>query len=198
MNGKIWVFADEEIDVDIVMDMEQQMTLKLFYRNLNKELYVTLVYAKYDATERIKLWDFMYHLSLDMESPWLVGGDFNVILSEEEKYKTLPVYLIEIEDFAYCVDICALYDLGFKGILHTWWNVRFDIDCICKTLDRFFENQQFLDLSPILKVEHLIKYGSDHTPLLLSCNITVQVKKPFKLLNFWTKHETFLKVVKEN
>ncbi|XP_070045091.1 uncharacterized protein [Nicotiana tomentosiformis] len=199
MNGKIWAFVDEYIDVDILMNMEQQMTLKLFHRNLSKELYVTLVYAKYDIIERIELWDSMYHLASYMESPWLVGGDFNVILSGEEKYGPLLVYLSEVEDFAHCVDTCALYDLGFKGSLYTWWNGRSNIDCIFKRLNRFFANQHFLDLFPTLKVEHMIKYGSYHAPLLLSCNIdTVQVKKPFKFLNFWTKHETFLKVVKEN
>nr|XP_016462863.1 PREDICTED: uncharacterized protein LOC107785951 [Nicotiana tabacum] len=199
MNGKIWAFVDEDIDVDIVMNMEQQMTLKLFHRNLNKELYVTLVYAKCDATERIELWNSMYHLASDMKSPWLVGGDFNVILLEEEKYRGLHVYLSEVEDFSHFVDTCALYDLGFKGILYTWWNGRSDIDCIFKRLDRYFANQQFLDLFPALEVQHLIKYGSDHAPLLLSCNNdTVHIKKPFKFLNFWAKHETFQKMVKEN
>ncbi|XP_075095066.1 uncharacterized protein LOC142173384 [Nicotiana tabacum] len=138
MNGKILSFVDEEIDVDIVMDMEQQMALKLFYWNLNKELYVTLVYVKCDAIERIKLWDSIYHLASDMESTWLVGGDFNVILSEEEKYGGLPLYLSTVEDFAHCVDTCALYYLGFKGSLYTWLNRRLDIDCIFKRLDRFF------------------------------------------------------------
>ncbi|XP_075103588.1 uncharacterized protein LOC142178159 [Nicotiana tabacum] len=134
-----------------------------------------------------------------MESPWLVGRDFNVILFEEEKYGVLLVYLTEVEDFAHCVDTCALYDLGFKGSMYIWWNGRFDIDCIFKRLDRFLENQQFFDLFRALEVVHLIKYGSDHAPLLLSCNIdTVQIKKPFKFLNFWTNHESFLNLVKEN
>ncbi|XP_070032835.1 uncharacterized protein [Nicotiana tomentosiformis] len=134
-----------------------------------------------------------------MEAPWLVGGVLNVILSDEEKYGGPLVYPSEVEDFAHCVDICALYDLGFKGSLYTWWNGRSDIDSIFKRLDRFYKNQQFLDLFPSLEVEHLIKYSSDHAPLMLSCNIdTVQVKKKFKFLNFWTNNESFLKVVKEN
>ncbi|XP_070048900.1 uncharacterized protein [Nicotiana tomentosiformis] len=140
------------------------MTLKLIHRNLNKEIYVTLVYDKCDAIERIELWDSMYHLDSDMESPWLIGGDFNVILYEKEKYGGCPVYLSEVEDFAHYIDTCALCDLGFKE-----------------------------------KVEHLIKYGSDHAPLLLSCNIdTMQVKKPFTFLNFWAKYESFLNVIKQN
>ncbi|XP_019258031.1 PREDICTED: uncharacterized protein LOC109236321 [Nicotiana attenuata] len=161
MNGKIWAFVDEDIDVHIVMNMEQKMTLKFFHRNLNKEIYVTLVYAKCDAIERIELCDSMYHLASDMESPWLVGGDFNVILSEEEKYGGRPLYLSEVEDFAHCVDTCASYDLGFKGSLYTWWNGRLDINCIFKRLDRFSANQKFLDLFPSLEVEHCTQLKSE-------------------------------------
>lgn len=90
------------------------MTLRLFHRNLSMEIIITLVYAKCDAIERIELWASMYYLASDMESPWLVGGYFNIILSGEEKYGRRPVYPSEVEDFAHCVDTCALYDLGFK------------------------------------------------------------------------------------
>ncbi|XP_070032400.1 uncharacterized protein [Nicotiana tomentosiformis] len=152
LNGKIWAFVDEDIDVDILMDMEQQLTLKLLLRSLGKELVVTLVYVKCNAVERIELWDYMYHLASDMESPCLVGGDFNVILYEEEKYGGLPVYLSEVQDFGHCVDTCALYDRGFKGSLYTWWDGRSDDDCIFKKLDRFLTNQQFQDLFPALEV----------------------------------------------
>ncbi|XP_075081845.1 uncharacterized protein LOC142166443 [Nicotiana tabacum] len=197
INGKIWAFIDEDIDVEIITDMEQQMTLTSFHKNLGKELIVTLVYAKCDAVERIELWDSMYYLASDMESPWLVGGDFNIILSEEEKYGGLPIYLREVANFAHCIDTCALYDLGCKESLYTWWNGRSDMDCIFKRLDIYLANQQFQDMFPALEVEYLIKYGSDHASLVLYCNADiVQVKKPFKLLNFWKKRDTFLRVVK--
>lgn len=55
MTVKIWALIDEDVDMDIMMDMEQQMTLKLFHRNLNKELFITLVYAKCDVLEIIEL-----------------------------------------------------------------------------------------------------------------------------------------------
>ncbi|XP_075083580.1 uncharacterized protein LOC142167314 [Nicotiana tabacum] len=126
----------------------------------------------------------LYHLTSDIEPPWLVRGDYNIILTEEEKYGGLPVYLSEVENFAHCVDTCALYDLGFKGSLYIWWNGRCDDACIFKKLDIFLANQQFQDLFAALEVEHLIKYSFDHAPILLSYNVNiVQVKKPFKFLN---------------
>lgn len=108
---------------------------------MDKQSIVTLVYAKCDAIERIEIWDFLYHLASDMELPWLVTVDFNIILSKEEKYEGLTVYLSEVHDFAHCINTCALYDLGFKGSLYTWWNGRSDDACILKRLDRYLANQ---------------------------------------------------------
>lgn len=86
VSGKIFSFVDENIDVDILIDIEQQLTRKLFQRNLGKDVVVTFIYAMCDAVEGIELWETLYHLASNMELPWLVGGDFNVILIEEEKY----------------------------------------------------------------------------------------------------------------
>lgn len=45
----------------------------------------------------------------------------------------------------------------------------------------------------------LIQIGSDHCPLLITYNPnTVQIKKCFRFLNLWTKHESFKSVVEEN
>lgn len=80
----------------------------------------------------------------------------------------MPVYINEVADFVHCIDTCALYNLGFKGSLNTWWNGRSDDACIFKRLDRYLANQQFQGMFPALEVEHLIKYGSDHAPVVLS------------------------------
>ncbi|KAG5611762.1 hypothetical protein H5410_023043 [Solanum commersonii] len=78
--------------------------------------------------------------------PWLVGGDFNVILGEDEKIGGLPVYIQEYEDFAFCVNSCGLFDINFSGSPFTWWNGRVDEECIFKRLDRILINQELRDL----------------------------------------------------
>ncbi|XP_070045606.1 uncharacterized protein [Nicotiana tomentosiformis] len=149
--------------------------------------------------ERLELWDNLYYLALDMELPWMVGGDFNVILSEEEKIRGQPVYPPEYEDFAFCVNSCGLFDTGYKGSPFTWWNGRSNSECIFKRLDQIFVNQQFNSLFPTIEVEHLIRIGSNHTPLLMNCGEdSMHFVKPFKFLNFWTTHDSFKEVVQQN
>lgn len=79
VSNKIWAFVDDDHDVDVIIDMEQQLTLKLTNMDTYKSVMVTLVYAKCDATRRIEVWDYLYNLARDMSPPWLVGGDFIVI-----------------------------------------------------------------------------------------------------------------------
>ncbi|KAG5585650.1 hypothetical protein H5410_046084 [Solanum commersonii] len=73
--------------------------------------------------------------------PWMVGGDFNVIMGEEEKIGGFPIYLHEYEDFSFYINSCELNDLHFSGSPFTWWNGRADEDYIFKRFDRVVASQ---------------------------------------------------------
>ncbi|XP_060211843.1 uncharacterized protein LOC132639414 [Lycium barbarum] len=123
-NGKIWFFVEHNVDVKVLLDTEQSFTVKLQFQDFNKDMVVTMVYAKCSELERMQLWDSLYLLASNMTSPWLVGGDFNVILNEEEKIGGLPVLPQEYEDFAFCLNSCELHEMPFKGSPFTWCNCR--------------------------------------------------------------------------
>ncbi|XP_070011257.1 uncharacterized protein [Nicotiana sylvestris] len=126
VSNKIWVFVDEDHGVDIIINMDQQMTLKITNMDSGRSLIVTFVYAKCDSTERIELWDSLYALARDMDLPWLVGGDFNVIWDEEEKFGGRPIHMNE-------------------------WNGRGEDDCIFKRLDRILANAEFQQMFAALE-----------------------------------------------
>ncbi|XP_070004780.1 uncharacterized protein [Nicotiana sylvestris] len=160
---------------------------------------MTFVYAKCSALERLELWDHLYYLASDMKLPWLVEGGFNVILHEDEKIGGLPVHPPEYEDFAFCVNSYGLFEQGYKGSPFIWWNGRSNAACIFKRLDRIFVNLQFHNWLPTIEVEHLIRTGSDHAQLLMTCEEkTTNFVKPFRFFNFWIKHDTFMDVVRQN
>ncbi|XP_060177821.1 uncharacterized protein LOC132607756 [Lycium barbarum] len=158
-NGKICFFVNDNIDMEILEDTAHQVTLKLHFQELDKTMIVTLVYEKCDALERLSLWDIMYCLADGMTTPWLIGGDFNVILNEEEKIGGLPVLPQEYEDFAFCINSCKLAEISFKGNPFTWLNGKADQECIFKRLDRILSNEQFQDWFGHLEVDHLSRTG---------------------------------------
>ncbi|XP_070005670.1 uncharacterized protein [Nicotiana sylvestris] len=138
-------------------------------------------------------------MASDMNVPWLIGGNFNVIWDEEEKFGGLPVSLNEVDDFRHCMNTCNLFDMGFNGSIYTWWNGRADEECIFKRLDRCFANFEFQKMMSGMEITHFSKIGSDHSPMLLSYNPdATPIKKSFRFLNFWVKHESFKQVVQEN
>ncbi|XP_060170676.1 uncharacterized protein LOC132601612 [Lycium barbarum] len=148
-------------------DTEQLLSCRFTHLGDGQELVLTVVYASTDRSGRIALWEDLYDMSSHITIPWLVGGDFNVITDDIEKFGGLPVQFAETEDFRQCIDICQLMDLGFTGSMFTWWNGRSDEACIFKRLDRCLGNQALQNCFPNLEVEHLIKQGSDHSPLLV-------------------------------
>lgn len=129
----------------------------------------------------------------------MIDGDFNFILDASEILGGLPVTNNEIVNFAQCVNNCVLTELKFSGSKFTWWNGRIEEKCIFKRLDRVFGNIEFMHQFPTSEIQHLIREGSDHCPLLVSCNSNQErFSKPFRFLNFWVKNENFLKVVKKD
>lgn len=44
---------------------------------------------------------------------------------------------------------------------------RIDEECIFKKLDRVLCNEQLQNVFLVMEIEHMIRNGSDHTPLLI-------------------------------
>ncbi|KAH0721346.1 hypothetical protein KY290_006336 [Solanum tuberosum] len=141
-------------DANIILDTMQQITIKFKIRD--NFFLITAVYARCTALERLELWEELEDLAGREHCPWVVGGDFNVILSEEEKLGGLQ-------------------------------------------LDRILVNQEFMDIFPSSEVHHLIRHRSDHAPLHMTCNsVEGHTLKPFRFLNFWSKHKYFKKIAEDN
>ena len=51
----------------------------------------------------------------------MVGGDFNVILSDEEKIGGLHVYPHEYEDLSCCINSFNLTYIKYTSNPITWW-----------------------------------------------------------------------------
>lgn len=144
------------------------------------------------------MWDELQSLPSN-GIPWIFGGDFNVILSEDEKLGGLPFEQQEVVDFALFISSWSLMDLTFNGSIFTWWNGRIEEECIFKRLDRVLVNNESMGVFTSYEVHHLIRNGSDHASLQLTCNSDEMLgRKPYKFLNFWTKHKQFKDVVNQH
>lgn len=83
--------------------------------------------------ERLELWDEMKGVVDRKLCPWVVRGDFNVILNEKEKLKGLSFTQNEAIDFTSFIRSCAsakVQIVGSKGLkrslkdLTRSWSIR--------------------------------------------------------------------------
>ncbi|KAG5599048.1 hypothetical protein H5410_030418 [Solanum commersonii] len=108
------------------------------FSKYNKSFLISTMYARCNTLDRLELWEELENIGEGGIVPWIIGGDFNVILNEEEKLGGLSFTQNEAIDFALFINNC--------------WT------------------------------------GSDAEPVI----------KPFRFLNFWTKHHQFKEIISQN
>uniref|UniRef100_A0A803PRV4 CCHC-type domain-containing protein n=1 Tax=Cannabis sativa TaxID=3483 RepID=A0A803PRV4_CANSA len=123
-------------------------------------------YGDPDPSQRFHSWKLLKRISRMYSGPWVVGGDFNEIVSQREKKGGLPKPNYLIHNFRKALDSCHLQEVGYEGSDYTWCNGRKN-DLIFERLDRVCGNSDWFDMFALMKVCHLDRTNSDHCPLLL-------------------------------
>ena len=83
---------------------------------------LTTVYASPNFNKRKFFWNYLQNLANVVSLPWVLLGDFNDMISDDEKMEGLPVNRNRISAFRNCMDKCGLIDIGFEGPYFTWTN----------------------------------------------------------------------------
>ena len=84
----------------------------------------TVVYASPIYTKRQVLWENLSKTADLHNKPWIVAGDFNEPLADEDKFGGRPVSINRSLLFKECLDKCNMVDMGFNGSKFTWTNRR--------------------------------------------------------------------------
>lgn len=198
LSGSIWVFYQHPWVCSILGESRQHLSLRVQHNFLPSSVCMSFLHASCTADDRVHLWEALL-VDKPPSDPWLIGGDFNVILDSEEKRGGRPFVASEAEDLLLFMTQAEVFDAGFSGSRFTWCNNREGRARIWKKLDRVLLNHSFLQLNLNLSVQHLTRDPSDHAPLLLSAATRLDNRpRPFRFLNVWTTHHGFLQVVRDS
>jgi hypothetical protein len=88
------------------------------------------------------------------------------------------------------IDEAELRELNRGGSRYTWTNKQ--LHPIQSVLDRVFVNNSWEDMFPLVRVQAMVRIGSDHNPLLV--NSGPPERKPphyFRFEPYWILHEDF-------
>ncbi|KAL2926933.1 Phosphoglycerate kinase [Bienertia sinuspersici] len=139
------------------------------------------IYGWPEAMNKYKTWELMSSLKANCSTPYIMFGDFNEILSNNEKEGGAVRSERCIDAFRSVVDECELQDLGYKGSCFTWQRRR-----TAETMirDRFLAKKRWLALFPNYEVRHFPIYKSDHAPIMLIVDRRKEEKWRGKLFKF--------------
>ncbi|XP_075644989.1 uncharacterized protein LOC142615978 [Castanea sativa] len=138
---------------------------------------ITGFYGHPETHHRNESWNFPDALNQQFSLPWLCFGDFNEILSIQEKKGGPPRPQNQMENFRSVINRCGLKYMGYRGVDFTWCN-----------------QQEGEDM-----VHHLIDTTSDHGPLLLFEPGSMRRRKNYRFHfeAMWTTRADCKEVIKE-
>lgn len=194
-NAKIWLFWNNCLDVQILQRNEQFITIQL-QNGGGGEFIITFVYASCDRSVRRTLYQELQQFGGYLQKPWMLGGDFNAILSPEEKKGGTMGFINSLIEFQEFVARAGLLDAGYSGNPFTWTNNQKGARNVKARLDRILHNDKWVEEFPTFTVQHLIREPSDHCPLIVKQhNLSAGIGR-FVIQNMWFEDDSFHDLVR--
>ncbi|XP_060973975.1 uncharacterized protein LOC133039163 [Cannabis sativa] len=123
--------------------------------------------------------------------PWLTMGDFNEILSNNDKSGGGLRRESQMEAFRSTLDKCFLQEVPYIGDPFTWIKNRTAVHTLKERLDWCFVNNHWLSFFLAPTVEHLDYYHSDHRAIaaVFSCatlpDTSAKSRSRFRFEKLW-------------
>ncbi|KAE8668460.1 hypothetical protein F3Y22_tig00112319pilonHSYRG00128 [Hibiscus syriacus] len=148
----------------------------------------TSVYASPQASKRRFLWNQLVRLNPGNTVPWLLRGDFNVILKPDEGTGCSHRHTNGSHLFTDFLSSMGLWDISFRGPTFTWSRGN-----LHQRLDRCVANARWKYSFMSAHVTLLDGLGLNHRPLLVSLHeeFNHHINRSFRFINAWQSHPNF-------
>jgi mannosylglycoprotein endo-beta-mannosidase len=156
--------------------------------------WITVVYGPQDDADKIQFLQELTERRSLCSGPWILLGDFNLILRASEKNNE-NINRPMMNRFRHFVGNLELKELYMHGRLFTWSSER--ENPTLSRIDRALVSVDWDLNNPDSFLQALSSNVSDHAPLHLSLNGACRPKRRFRFELFWTRLEGFEDAVKE-
>uniref|UniRef100_A0A803PZC4 Endonuclease/exonuclease/phosphatase domain-containing protein n=1 Tax=Cannabis sativa TaxID=3483 RepID=A0A803PZC4_CANSA len=131
--------------------------------NAGQQFHFSAFYGSPTVQNRSDSWTLLRRLAdVAPLQPWLVIGDFNEILSNQNKSGGTLRSESQMNAFRSALDYCHLSDPPFQGDCYTWAKKRTAVNTLKERLDWCFVNDAWNLAFNQPKVTHLDYFNSDH------------------------------------
>lgn len=186
-NCRITSYSSNYIDMEVIDDSKGVWRLTGFYGYPERE-------------RRCDSWRLLQHLSSLSPIPWCIIGDFNDLLSADDKCGQIehPPWLLD--GFRNVVSECQLIDFKLEGYPYTWNSQRGKDGAVGERIDRAMRTASWITLFPSVHLTNMVASMSDHSPINLTlCDrIVVNRRGQFRFENSWLLEEGLDSMVLES
>lgn len=164
-NPNNWILCKNVVNLeDFVID-HQSITFAMNDIEVNNRYIFSAVHASSGRRTKFELWEHLDSISNNVDIPWFIGGDFNLISNVDEKQGGAPPDSRTIEDFVNFQNKVGLMDLGFSGYPFTWCNDH-QGKLIWEPLVRVLINSRAIEVCKNFNIIHCFRVFSDHSPIV--------------------------------
>ncbi|KAK8494626.1 hypothetical protein V6N12_005755 [Hibiscus sabdariffa] len=166
--------------------------------NGESDLFGTFIYAPPYTEGKRKFWETLASLRNDVNAKWCVLGDFNAVVSPEEKHGGNSFDHNSAKWYYGFLDQTYLMKIPSSGGSFTWSNQRCNEESILEKLDRILSSLEWSFLFPKAISIIDVAIASDHSPIILLVNgVAKKSKKDFKFESRWLIEKDCSQVVKD-
>lgn len=141
-----------------------------------RHCWLTVVYAHNQINKRRELWNHIKRLSNTINELCMVIGDYNNVLTMEDKIGGCPVQEVEYYDLEDMMKVVGLFEYTTHGNHHTWSNKHTNWIIYSRIGKDICDKNWFLKF-PNSEIEILAPDIFDHAPLKVAMDPNIPSKK---------------------
>ena len=128
----------------------------------NHEFHITYIYSHNHEQQRQPLLEELHQISLSIQGAWCLLGDFNIVLSKDDRYGGNAVEDQELQELSNFMADCEVLQMPSSGAFFTWTNKT-----IWSRIARVFVNSLWHEVFDYTIAKYLPSGLSDHNPVLI-------------------------------
>lgn len=177
--GRIALLWEVNTSASLLSYSDNHIDVTIDASSTSKSWRFTGFYGQPRVQDRHLSWSLLKLLAHKSPLPWLTGGDFNEILTSQEKQGGPTRNSRQMSEFMEAVDVCSLQNIHSVGPRFTWHGIRGGQEIMVR-LDRFMASEGWWKLFPASRALNLKPSKSDHLPILLEVREFAHRKKKKK------------------
>ncbi|XP_028554798.1 uncharacterized protein LOC114580674 [Dendrobium catenatum] len=155
-----------------------------------KSFVLSAVYGSNYVDERLLFWQQLCSNTPTPDLPWIIMGDFNCCIFQNEKTGGSPLYFSRMGDFNSFIYANHLIDLSSTSLFYTWFNQQIENSIHIK-LNKALVNEAWIAKYPLSYYFVDKPMCSDHSPIVLKDGSSKTISNRFQFKNFWTSKDEY-------